>query len=86
MIERVARAMFRRRITDLHIYDRFPGRLDDAVERGWEFCAVEAQAAIEAMREPTEAMVRVLSPPLSPESARTHWRACIDEALSGEPL
>jgi hypothetical protein len=57
MIERVARAMYRQRISDLGIYGDNQEKTDQAVDRCWPFCSAQARAAIEAMREPTPGMV-----------------------------
>lgn len=85
MIERVARALAQRFI------DRGNARLPGCAHSRWEdmpksytddFYA-DARAAIEAMREPTEAITDALSPaPFYCFDAENAWRAGIDAALS----
>jgi hypothetical protein len=64
MIERVARAIGRAEL------------LPDDADRHWKRFEIHARAAIEAMREPTEAMLKAapFSHPL------TNWQAMIDAA------
>lgn len=68
-------------------------KLDDgAYMPFWEIFVPEARAAIEAMREPTEAMLEVVTDPIlrlgEPTLPRVQqwrdalWRAMIDKALS----
>lgn len=57
--------------------------------RLWEVRVAQARAAIEAMREPTEAMADITGRVLScgyghvPDDARIVWQAMIDKALNG---
>jgi hypothetical protein len=92
MIERVARAMLWRRITDLGIYPEGDGRIEEAIENGWElWCAREAEAAIEAMREPTDAMLQAMeveifehaatAAPWQLEACKGGWIAAIEAEL-----
>jgi hypothetical protein len=91
MIERVAKAMFR----SLDADPRFIGRDDLTPEHpGWRLYCCQAQAAIEAMREPTDAMVAAAHnsdfESWSPEPGEGRdsldldvaWRAMIDAALN----
>ncbi len=71
IIERVARA--------IHAADE-PGELADANEAHRRFCYDAARAAIEAMREPTEAML-IEGCHGSHVTQEDSWRAMIDEAL-----
>lgn len=74
----------------LALYRRDPGRQNATMEdfrrngNGFIYVAL-ARAAIEAMREPTEAMVlagfAVDEGQRSPGSPLQHWTAMIDEAL-----
>lgn len=89
MIERVARAMYR----SLDADPRFVGRADLTPEHpGWaEYCH-QARAAIEAMREPTDAMIesaRDYFPRVEPRDRYAVisdcWRAMIDAALGRKP-
>lgn len=71
MVERVARA------------------IEAKVNEGRDFCSAEdvARAAIEAMREPTEAMEEAaldVRPLMLPDSPREVWGAMIDAALNKE--
>lgn len=59
MVERVALAMWRKREES---FPKFTRRMDpDGLDRSsgaWAVMLLQAQAAVEAMREPTEAMLR----------------------------
>jgi hypothetical protein len=57
--------------------DDGPGDID----RDGAGCRHQARAAIEAMREPTEAMVGIHSLPYCPAEMREYWHAMIDAAL-----
>jgi Fe2+ transport system protein FeoA len=48
-VERVARAIYRRRLTDMGLYRDAPDAMLRAVNEGWPLCVSEAAAAIEAM-------------------------------------
>jgi|JI10StandDraft_1071094.scaffolds.fasta_scaffold417910_1 hypothetical protein len=92
MIERVARAICRANCTpDMSAED-----IDCQEENAWDMWVPEARAAIEAMRTPTEAMVKEgleegrweISLGVGGEHAvmfesapRTMWEAMIDRAL-----
>lgn len=75
MVERVARAIY------------FRG--DDQGDTAWHHCQLwhrdvareQARAAIEAMREPTEAMVKAAYGRERTGTERGNWRAMIDAAL-----
>jgi len=55
--------------------------------RMWENCFPEARAAIEAMREPSDAMWEAaLDSSLARKGWTAQYQAAIDAALSGEPL
>lgn len=79
MIERVARAIVRRRMGA-------SASMDDR----WKDWTGEAEAAIAAMREPTEAMLGTVEDPgdfadgngaLSSSAARSIWQIMVEEAL-----
>jgi hypothetical protein len=86
MIERVARAMYRQRISDLGIYGDSQEKTDQAVDRCWPFCSAQAGAAIAAMREPTVEMeiagteYWALKVAMEDRSAGV-WQAMVDAAL-----
>ena len=88
MTERMARAMYRQRVTELRIYEREPEKIEPAVESGYFLCVTEARAAIAAMREPTPAMIeafRYAGPSCNddlPSSGEDYWDAGIDAALA----
>ena len=77
MVERVARSLFQRDVQE------------DVCDGTWEEnpalherILADARAAIEAMREPTEAMSMALPYiNFSPIDARFAWRAMVSEAL-----
>lgn len=91
MVERVARRLCRR----FHLAG-YGGEISDAiaryievsVEHDWHKWADDARVAIEAIREPTEAMMDVggearwRSPIRDPDNVREIWRAMIDASLS----
>lgn len=89
MVERVAKAIDPRAFeVDYQKWFLFKAWQDEAREKAMK----QAHAAIEAMREPTEAMVSEVEDPgdiidgsgaLSGSAARSVWRAMIDVALSG---
>lgn len=94
MIERVARAMFAKLIADDDAYALARGDGPENITLDGSFdLRVLARAAIEAMREPTEAMagapydanVRILTEagaePILDDAAREVWQAMIDAAL-----
>jgi hypothetical protein len=88
MVERVARAICAKMFENPEVYwGLYP--IPIAVEQGWGEFVGEARAALEAMREPTEAMsARAASiesrgvdgEPINPE-ADYAYRVMIDEAL-----
>jgi hypothetical protein len=47
--ERVARAIYRRRVVDLGLYQDAPDMMERAVNDGWRLCLGDAIAAIEAI-------------------------------------
>jgi hypothetical protein len=57
-------------------------------KRDWENYLVQARAAIDAMREPTEAMIEAgmdkTSWPICNGEVEHRWQAMIDEALHGQ--
>jgi hypothetical protein len=79
MRERVARAIHQERYGGQIPWGRFP----DAEEE----CRQEARAAIEAMREPTEAMMAAVdcggekADWLAGKAWKAGWQAMLDEAL-----
>lgn len=75
MIERVARAM-----AENHWPVDFEGTKAGYVETHWHFHADDARAAIEAMREPTEAMKDAAF-----GNDPTLWSRMIDAALQEQP-
>ena len=92
LIERIARAKAAR----CHA-ERLKRRADDlcvveAVERDWRRFAADIRETLEALREPSEAMIDAgwdavegafaVDLPVDPA---TYWRAMIDEALRVEP-
>jgi hypothetical protein len=84
MIERVAKRLARRELSDRGkmMLDGDPGYWVQAFgdkERA-EYRGT-ARAAIEAMREPTEAMINLEELPYSPGEVKGFWQAMIDEAL-----
>ncbi len=93
MVERVARVL-----TELAGYDPDEAVINLSKPDGkgfrWEFSSTQARAVIEAMREPTKAMVTAAMVQPHPSVAesggviqqgeaaiRIDWRAMIDEAL-----
>jgi hypothetical protein len=81
MIERVARAIYRAKLESAST----PGNRELLVDLNWSLCVPEAQAAILAMREPTEAMKRAADRLPDVMSVGDEWRAMIDEALKDTP-
>jgi hypothetical protein len=81
MIERVAKAMWdarRANANNNEVELEFWG--DGSIPKA-NGIMDEARAAIEAMREPTEAMVGIHSLPYCPAEMREYWHAMIDAAL-----
>lgn len=80
MVERVARATYEARpYGDEHAGDLIWDRLED----GWKDRHRDmARAAIEAMREPTDAMVDAAYGRERTGTERGNWRAMIDAALT----
>ncbi len=90
MVERVARTLCKENGDDPDFV-----QLSNPVQRGWHPYREKARAAIEAMREPTEAMTEAQVTAIQAidgfaygighydldETAKTGWRAMIDAAL-----
>lgn len=84
MIERVARQIFETNIT---VYLRLSMDFSEQTVSVQEQYRGLARAAIEAMREPTEAMEEAaldVRPLMLPDSPREVWGAMIDAALNEE--
>lgn len=84
MIERVARQIFETNIT---VYLRLSMDFSEQTVSVQEQYRGLARAAIEAMREPTEAMEEAaldVRPLMLPDSPREVWEAMIDAALNEE--
>ena len=84
MVERVAKALGKndrnRDIGGMLTQERWDRYIEDG---GWKIYEAEARAAIEAMREPTEAMK--FAPPdvdFGLEDAAFAWKCMIDAALA----
>jgi hypothetical protein len=82
MVEKVALAIWRVR------EEQFPERVrrlaPDGIDHAtgaWTLIENFARAAIEAMREPTEAMIANDDLPYSPGEMLGYWHTMIDEAL-----
>lgn len=73
MVERVARAILLQ-----HIVERWPPTIGEEVK---EICRIQAKAAIEAMMEPTNAMLDEAEGQLGFESADLFWKAMLRKAL-----
>ena len=91
MIERVARAIFEAWAREegsavtwdqIVEYNGRPGYLN--ASNFYRLATAEARAAIEAMREPTEAMVTARFNVLG-QGGKAEWEAMIDEALVESP-
>lgn len=93
MVEKVARAMAWRTLTEGRAATTSAGKLDAAMELDtpmvgetglvpyWRTFIPDARAAIQAMREPTKAMVLAGYDDGEPTDCAAHWRSMIDEAL-----
>lgn len=46
-IERIARAIYRQRLTGFGLYAGHPWAMDRSVDEGWPICATEARVAID---------------------------------------
>lgn len=80
MVERVARAICREEHLLVYAFGLWrPGELDRKIEQYWRRHLPTARAAIEAMREPTEAMTLAGDERGDPTSM---YQAMIDAALS----
>jgi len=78
MVERVARVLCRSQTAPI------PGRdIDGWVEKMWRAYRHPARAAIETIREPTEAMIAVANRLNHPRDEET-WLAMIAAALGGD--
>lgn len=84
MIERVARALCQQ----VHGFGGSESEISSAVDRFWTNHVSDARAAIEAMREPNEAMIPAGNIPMPAlgqgitfNSADKVWRDMIDAAL-----
>jgi len=84
MIERVALAMWRQREAT---FPKFTQRMTpDNIDRSsgaWAAMLLQARAAIEAMREPTDAMTQAptFNDMFGPCEAKECWQDMVDEAL-----
>ena len=88
MIERVARAILKRRFYDCEpdMYvdlDWFFWVMENESGDIWSDAQDEARAAIEAMREPTEAM-RAARFRVRGRGGQAEWEAMIDQALKDD--
>lgn len=87
-LERVARAMCRSYWDDGS--RRLPGTLDAHVDEYWSNWLPEARAALLAIREPSEGMLRaaqdeLADPTFGPGEARAAFTAAIDHILGSTP-
>lgn len=93
MIEKVARALYAKLATDPD-WDDAPltpaQRVTEDDDLSQQECMELARAAIEALREPTDAILEVgypeygLGDPDVVRELKAHWRAQIDAALEGK--
>jgi hypothetical protein len=77
MVERVARAIFRNGIGELV--------WDSGSDEQHEACFRQARAAIEAMREPTDAMEAAVHSQYNAYEFNRMWTVAIDAALTPPP-
>lgn len=91
MTERVARALSEEYgIPPDHIWNRIvekPGETPVVFgQPAWQRFVKDARVAIEAMREPTKAMIEAGWADALAEDAGATWKSMIDAALSEKPL
>lgn len=88
MIERVARGLARRAWPKFTAKDvpfiqyNMAGGADRYCDECWSYYAADARAAIEAMREPTKAMIEAGWADAQAEDAGATWKSMIDAALA----
>jgi hypothetical protein len=85
MVDRLARALLTQLIADDGPGVMFSDDITSVTLDGLFDVAALARAALEAIREPTDDIVAMRPPFVSPKDARQWWTAMIDAMLTDAP-